>query len=274
MLKYFQSVIISCFFIFLSSLDAQNHAELLFTQKCAACHTIGKGRLIGPDLANVQNRRDKEWINKFVQSSQTMIKAGDSTAAALFNEYNKTIMPDQPLKQNEITSIIDYIAANSPDANNPNKIIPSQIFNASLVTKLDIDRGKNIFDGVTKLTNNGPACISCHNVEYPGLMSGGGLAIDLTQAYTRLSAVGIDGIIRNPPFPAMINSFGTAKLTDEEVQYLLAFLYDADRKGIPQPPVLQANFVLLIGVIVVLNLVLGVLLLMWQRVKKYSVKNF
>lgn len=273
MIKNLNYLILIIFFFSLK-LSPQTQGEKIFNQTCRACHTIGGGKLIGPDLANLQDRRPKEWITKFILSSQSMIKAGDSIAVSLFNEYNKVVMPDQPLNQNEINSILEYIAANSPDISNPNKIIPSQIFNAALVTKLDIDRGKNIFKGITKLSNGGPACISCHNVDYPGLMSGGLLAKDLTQAFTRLSAVGIDGILKNPPFPAMINGYGKAKLTEQEVKDLLAFFYDADRKSVRETPALQANFVLLIGAIVVLIIILSVFASMWQRVKKFSVNNY
>lgn len=274
MQKIINKLIIYIFLIFpIGAIYSQQVGQDIFNKACTACHTIGDGKLVGPDLSNIQKKQTKEWIIKFVQSSQAVVKTGDSAAVALFNEYNKIIMPDQPYTASEITSIIDYIAANSPDSDNPNKKTPNQIFNSSLVTDLDIERGKNIFEGNIKLTNNGPPCISCHNVDYPGLMSGGLLALDLTQSFTRLSAAGVNGIIRNPPFPAMINSFGKAQLTDEEVKNLLAFLYDSDRIVLQQPTALQANFVLLIGVIVGINIAFVLLLFMWQRVKKYSVNN-
>ena len=259
------------FLIFFMELSAQNNGELFFSRKCAACHTVGGGKLIGPDLANIQDRRTEEWIIRFVQSSQSVIKSGDSTAIAVFDQYNKIVMPDQDLKMNEIKSILDYIKTNSPDANNPNKKTPTQIFNASSITASDIERGKNIFEGTAKLTNNGPPCIYCHNIDDPKVFNGGLLAKDLTTAFSRLGAAGVDGVLRNPPFPAMVNSFGSAPLTDQEIKDVLAFLYDADKKGSLQATPLQSQFVLLIGIILGLNITLIPLLLMWQRVKKYSV---
>jgi mono/diheme cytochrome c family protein len=254
-------------------LNAQNQGEQLFSQRCAACHTVGKGKLIGPDLANVQSRRTEEWIIKFVQSSQSVIKSGDSTAMAVFNQYNKTVMPDHQLNVNEIKSIIAYISTNSPDVNNPNKKTPTQIFSAASITASDIERGKNLFEGTSKLTNGGPACISCHNIDNPAVFNGGLLAKDLTTVFSRLGAVGIDATLRNPPFPAMVNSFGSASLTDREIKDLLAFLYYSTGKGNLQATSLQSQFVLLIGIILGLNIALVVFLFMWQRVKKYSV-NF
>ena len=263
-------VILICFYSLTVSLNAQNQGDQLFLQRCKVCHTIGDGKLIGPDLANIQNRRTKEWIIKFVQSSQSLIKSGDSVAVAVFNQHNKVVMPDQDLNANQIKSIIEFIAINSPDANNPSQKTPAQIFSPALVTNLDIERGRKIFDGTSRLTNNGPSCISCHNVNYAGMFNGGLLAIYLTGAFTRLGAAGIDGILRNPPFPSMVNGFGSSPLTDEEVKSLLAFLYETNKKSALQFSSLQLQFTLLLGIVVGLNIVLIVLLIRWHSVKKYS----
>ncbi len=274
MIKKYFLITLSCFFTFIISLNAQNQGEQLFKQRCTACHTVGGGKLIGPDLANVQVRRTEEWIIKFVQSSQSVIKSGDTTAVTIFNQHNKVVMPDQDLNDNQIKSIVAYIAANSPDVNNPNVKTPLQIFNAASITAADIENGKNLFEGLTKLTNGGPACISCHNINNQVMFNGGLLAKDLTTAFSRLSAAGVDGILRNPPFPAMVNAFGSAQLTDQEIKGILAFLYYADSKGEVQLSPLQTQFDLLIGIIVGINIALGIFFFMWQRVKKYSVNFF
>ncbi len=274
MIKKYFLVTLSCFLTFIASPNAQNQGEQLFKQRCTACHTVGGGKLIGPDLANLQVRRTEEWIIKFVHSSQSVIKSGDTTAVTVFNQHNKVVMPDQDLNDNQIKSIVAYIAANSPDVNNPNVKTPLQIFNAASITAADIENGKNLFEGLTKLTNGGPACISCHNINNQVIFNGGLLAKDLTTAFSRLSAAGVDGILRNPPFPAMVNAFGSAQLTDQEIKGILAFLYYADSKGEVQLSFLQTQFDLLIGIIVGINIALGIFFFMWQRVKKYSVNFF
>ena len=274
MIKKYFLITLSCLLTFISSLSAQSQGEKLFSQQCAACHTIGGGKLIGPDLANVQTRRTEAWIIKFVQSSQSVIKSGDTAAIGLFNQYNNIIMPDHTLAANQIKSIIEYITTNSPDTNNPNKRTPAQIFSASSVTEADIKKGKNLFEGLTKLTNGGPACISCHNINNQAMFNGGLLAKDLTTAFSRLSAVGVDGILRNPPFPAMIDGFGKEPLTDQEIKELLSFLYITDKRGDVQLGHLQTQFDLLIGIIVGINIAFAILFLLWQKVKKQSVNFF
>jgi len=84
-----------------------------FGKICIACHTIGHGRLVGPDLKNVYLRRDEDWLIKFIQSSQTVIKSGDAYAVALFNEFNQRPMPDNPFTASEIRDIICYIKSES-----------------------------------------------------------------------------------------------------------------------------------------------------------------
>ena len=68
---------------------------------CAACHTIGGGKLIGPDLKGVNERHDEEWLIKFIQNSQEVIASGDETAVKLFEEYNKVTMPPNNLSDDQ-----------------------------------------------------------------------------------------------------------------------------------------------------------------------------
>ena len=82
--------------------------EGLFKKNCTACHQL-KQRLVGPALQGVDKRHSEEWLLKFIPSTQTMIKSGDSVAVALFNTYNKVIMPDQKLTADEIRSILSYV---------------------------------------------------------------------------------------------------------------------------------------------------------------------
>jgi cytochrome c2 len=91
-----------------------SNGEKLFNVNCTACHHL-EMRLVGPALKNVHQRHDSTWMFRFIRSSQSMIEAGDSTAVALFNTYNKVIMPDQNLTQDEISDILAYLRAASAD---------------------------------------------------------------------------------------------------------------------------------------------------------------
>jgi len=93
----------------------------IFKNTCKACHSIDK-KLVGPALKNVHERRDSAWIYSFIKGSQAMIQAGDSIGIALFSEFNQVPMPDQNFSDTQISSILNYIKAESapqPIAANP-----------------------------------------------------------------------------------------------------------------------------------------------------------
>ncbi len=266
------SLITLLLFIVISiSINAQSQGENIFSQQCASCHTIGRGDLVGPDLINVQKRRTKEWIARFINSPQEVINSGDSVANALFNKF-RVVMPNHQYNTAEINFILAYIESKSSSAGNENS--SAQTFGFTSISQADIEIGKNIFEGTKKLTNGGPACISCHNIDNPAIFNGGLLAKDLTTAYSRLSPAGIGGILSNPPFPAMADAFASKPLTKDEINYLLAFLSYTDNKGPLNATPLQIQFDLLIEIIVVLNIVFMVFLLLWQKVKKTSVNIY
>lgn len=85
----------------------------LFLSRCAACHHVNKN-LTGPALSGIDERRSMEWIIQFVQSSQQLVKSGDTTAVSLYEKFNKVIMPDHAdLTVDNIKNIVEYIRSES-----------------------------------------------------------------------------------------------------------------------------------------------------------------
>jgi cytochrome c551/c552 len=83
--------------------------KLIFSSRCAACHNVNKV-LVGPALAGVDQRHDTNWIIKFVQSSQSLVKNGDKEATTLFQKFNKIQMPDHSdLSADNIKNVVEYI---------------------------------------------------------------------------------------------------------------------------------------------------------------------
>lgn len=101
----------------LHSQSAEEGRQLF--QQCTACHTIGGGRLVGPDLAGINEQRDEQWLISFIQNSQAMIQAGDEQAVEIFNEYNKVPMPPQDLTDEEVRSVLQYIEFKSGGGEDP-----------------------------------------------------------------------------------------------------------------------------------------------------------
>ncbi len=104
------SVLLVVFFSLTTSVVSAQDGKALFQSKgCTACHSIGGGKLVGPDLKGVTERREQEWLVKFIQSSQTMIKNGDKLAIKVFEENNKIPMPDNAISDEDAIAILDYI---------------------------------------------------------------------------------------------------------------------------------------------------------------------
>lgn len=94
--------------LFFSSSFAEE-GEKLFKGNCGVCHSIGKGKLVGPDLKGVNERHEQAWLLKWVKSSQTMIKSGDKAAVQLYKDNAGLVMQDFQLSDEEIKSILSFI---------------------------------------------------------------------------------------------------------------------------------------------------------------------
>ena len=204
-------------------------AAIFFGKKCGGCHSIGEGDRTGPDLLNVQKRREKAWLMSFVRSAGGAIDAGDPVATGLVAKFNGMRMPDQLVGDEEMAALLSYFA--SCDAKGGCKITTGQTKKATEATPADVAAGLRLFEGTTGLTNGGAACISCHNVRNVGLLGGGTLAKDLTFVYARLGDAGLGSALETMPFPLMKDVFATKALTQAEAFQLKAFFYSVSRDG-------------------------------------------
>lgn len=83
--------------------------EQLFRQNCTACHTIGGGISIGPDLKGITNKRNKDWIKQFTNNSTELIKSGDKDAIAIWEEFNRVAMASFNFSDEEFEAIYSYL---------------------------------------------------------------------------------------------------------------------------------------------------------------------
>ncbi|MGK7389084.1 MAG: c-type cytochrome [Candidatus Cyclobacteriaceae bacterium M2_1C_046] len=91
------------------------NGKAIFDTNCKACHSIGKGRLVGPDLAGIMDKRDKEWIAQFILNSSELIASGDEQAKAIFEEYNKITMPAHPFSESEMEDLLAFMGSYEPE---------------------------------------------------------------------------------------------------------------------------------------------------------------
>jgi len=241
-------VVLACLSL-MNVAPAQASGETDFTTYCGACHSIGQGRLVGPDLAGVHDRRSQDWLERFVKSSQSLIKSGDAQAVAIAAEFNNMIMPDAIISEAQIKDVLSYIqgagsgavaagateAAGGETAAAPAvETVPEPV--AAPLSEADIKLGRELFEGSQRLENGGPACNACHHVLHDAVMGGGILAKELTKAFSRMGVPGLKAIIGSAPYPVMQAAYEDKALTEEEVAGLVTFLQYADAEEYNQLP--------------------------------------
>lgn len=213
---------------------AQAHGEELFLATCAACHSLGADRLIGPGLGGVAERRDRDWLLSFITEPDRMLASDDSIAIRLRAEYPVS-MPNLGITRDQAAAIVDYLAS----AEGASRADQAVAADASLAVP-DEERvrlGMSLFQGSTRFSNGGPGCNACHGVTHGSVLGGGSLAADLTDSFSRLGPAGVRAIMTTPPFPVMQRAFAGHPLTEEEVVSLVAFLQRADMdRGAQSPP--------------------------------------
>ncbi|HKF21877.1 MAG TPA: SCO family protein [Candidatus Angelobacter sp.] len=88
-----------------------DRGQYLFGRDCAACHTIGQGDKIGPDLRGVTRVRDPKWLALMIQKPDQLLDAKDPLATALLKKYNNVRMPNVWISGDELQLLIGYLQA-------------------------------------------------------------------------------------------------------------------------------------------------------------------
>jgi mono/diheme cytochrome c family protein len=219
-------------------------AVTIFRQSCMSCHTVGGGRLVGPDLKNVEERQNREWLVGFIVDPKGVLAAGDPYALQLKDEAAGVVMPPiVGMTREQAEAILDLIAAES-------MLEASQFAGLDIgdepFSEADIELGKAMFRGDVRLENGGPSCLSCHTVEGLGGLGGGRLGPDLTRVYERLQGrKNLASWLLAPATETMQPIYAKASLTNEEILPLVAYLEDEARTGKEDTTTAQVIFLLL-----------------------------
>ena len=225
------------------AIEAQE-AVATFRQSCMSCHTVGGGRLVGPDLKSVEERQNREWLIGFIMDPKGVLAGGDAYALKLKDEAGGVVMPPiVGMTRAQAAAILDLIAAESV-------LEASQFAGLDIGDEpfavADIQRGRAIFRGDVRLENGGPACLSCHTAEGLGGLGGGRLGPDLTRVYERLKGrKNLASWLLAPATETMQPIYAKASLTNEEILPLVAYLEDEARTGKDDTTTAQVIFLLL-----------------------------
>lgn len=215
-----------------------------FRQSCFSCHTIGGGRLTGPDLKDVESRQSRDWLIKFIVDPKGVLDSGDAYALKLKDEARGAIMTQaQGITPELAGALLDFIAAESakPESEFKGLTIGEGPFKPEQVAA-----GRRLFTGAQPLAGGGPACVSCHTVATAGGLGGGRMAPDLTRVQDRIvGRKALAAWLQAPPTPTMSRLFKGRALKSDEILPLLAFIEDAAASGRQVDNVAPINFLLL-----------------------------
>jgi len=253
------SIIVALFHIPLFSQDVVQY----FKTNCASCHTIGGGRLTGPDLKNVTQRQSREWLVKWILDPEGILNSGDPYALKLQKESRGAIMRRTPgINQDLANALLNLIDEESKKEKS--QFAGTRLSDRPLLPG-DIEEGRKLFTGQKALINGGPSCIGCHHVNsFNGILGGGRLGPNLTRAYARLQGrKGLSAWLIAPPGLTMSPVFKEHPLDEKEILPLVAFLKNETEKDAPQSSALMINFILFgLGGVVVLLVLFD---LIWSR---------
>jgi len=80
----------------LNSESMDSGKNIFVSDGCAGCHAInGEGGTAGPDLSDISDRRDAEWLKQFITNPQNVKKDAK--------------MPSSDLSGDELNALVDYL---------------------------------------------------------------------------------------------------------------------------------------------------------------------
>jgi mono/diheme cytochrome c family protein len=218
--------------IMLAPASAEESGKQIFEETCAACHSIGGGRRIGPDLAGITDKQPEEWLVRYIKSPEAVFKSGDKRAKANRDGY-KTEMPDQELSDSDIKAVLAHIHAAGGKAVATAAAQPAP---AAPPSAEEMRLGQQLFEGSVRFEKGGPACNACHHIDHPAVTGGGILAKDLTQSHSRMGTAGLNAMLAKAPFPVMQAAYQGKPISGVEVKALAGFMQQADQERASREP--------------------------------------
>jgi mono/diheme cytochrome c family protein len=145
----------------------EENGKTLYQAYCVACHTIGGGKLVGPDLKGVIAKREESWLVRWIREPDKMAAEGDPIVIPLLKEFNNLPMPNFGLSEAQAKDILAYIEetesqGSGATATATTKPVPATTTTTAPPTQVgakrfsgNADNGKTIFQ---------QKCFYCHTI--------------------------------------------------------------------------------------------------------------
>ena len=179
---------------------SDDQSAKLFNQKCSGCHTIGKGTLVGPDLAGVSGWNAQELAGSVKRMEKMIGPLTDDEVKGLV-EFLKDSKVNDRLKQQE------------------EKVLAPSLSKDSGSAKL----GAELFMGQKSFANGGMACNACHQVNGQG----GTMGPDLTLISDKMGDNALLSACEQASFKVMKAVYRNHQITREESLHLVKFFNEA-----------------------------------------------
>ena len=88
----------------------------LFVKTCGSCHTIGTGDRVGPDLAGLLERRDRSWVERYIEAPEKVRAQQDPIAMQLSQRFRAVKMPNLGMATQDIADLLQYMGTQSKAA--------------------------------------------------------------------------------------------------------------------------------------------------------------
>ncbi len=122
--------------------NAAEAGQEIFQDNCSACHTIGKGKLVGPDLAGVTSRREENWLMRQIGDPEGLIAEKDPIALQLLQESDDIPMVSLGLSDEEVVAVIAYLKSTEQQENVvvglPSQFIPTVLISIIVLISLTL----------------------------------------------------------------------------------------------------------------------------------------
>jgi cytochrome c2 len=101
--------------------------QRIFSTVCNACHTIGQGVKVGPDLKGVTSRRDPAWIKRQILDPAALRASGDPISKENVTASKGVQMPNLGLKESDADNLIAFLGQgeSAPPPQTPPAYLPT-----------------------------------------------------------------------------------------------------------------------------------------------------
>lgn len=270
--SYLPIGLIITFFLLSLTLKSQDKGQENFQRHCAVCHSLGEDKILGPGLKGISERKDQEWLIKFIKNSSEVIKSGDEYAVALYEEYDNVEMTSfEQLSDEEIIEILDYIETGgiTEEVDEELTVITNEDIEKFLEHD-DIKRGERLFYGLLPLGEDAKACTECHVAKYTPDFYWAPSAIDLAIYFEEKTVSDLQSALFSPQWPKLREVHRNYKISGKELASIKGYLNELAHEGPPhKKPII--NTLLIFLILLTINLGLIADLIFFKKVKYKAV---